>query len=459
MKRTLFIFLACVISLATAADRPNIVLIMADDIGYECLSCYGSESNKTPNLDALAASGMKFNHAHSQPICTPSRVQIMTGIYNNRNYVKFGYLDPAQTTFGNVLRDAGYQTAIAGKWQLEGGYEGVKNFGFDRHCLWQLTRRPSRYPNPGLEIDRVEKDFKEGQFGPDLVSNYVCDYMAEKKGDDPFFVYYPMIMPHWPFVPTPDSEDWDPTMWRNEKGEPGGYKGPEYWPDMVRYTDKMVGKVVNKVEALGIRDNTLIIFTGDNGTYESITTKIKGKDYKGGKSYMTDNGTHVAFLASWPGKIKAGTSSDALVDFSDVLPTLTGAAGVTTPEGLDGKSLMPVFTGEGERNKDHIFCWYSRDGVRDKAKQFVRDQRYKLYSDGRFFETASDLLEKNPIKKDGMSEELAARHKELKEALVAHTARTTEYDSVQNGKRDKLGANKPKKKKEKKPKKKKPAAQ
>ena len=143
--------LLCLVPLITptavAEDkRPNIIVIMADDIGMENLSCYGATAHKTPHLDALAGNGIRFEHAHSQPICTPSRVQIMTGIYNNRNYVQFGLLDPEAVTFGNVLRDAGYTTAVAGKWQLQGGFEGVRNFGFDHHCLWQLTRRPSRFP-------------------------------------------------------------------------------------------------------------------------------------------------------------------------------------------------------------------------------------------------------------------------------------------------------------------------
>ena len=198
------------LGMGAEVGRPNIVVMMADDIGYECLSCYGREMYETPNIDKLAAGGIRYLHAHAQPICTPSRVQIMSGIYNNRNYIRFGLLDPEVVTFGNVLRDAGYKTAVAGKWQLGGGFEGPVKFGFDRYCLWQLTRRPSRYPNPGLEIDGVEKDFKEGQFGPDLVSDYVCQFMEANKDGGPFLVYYPMIAPHWPFVPTPDHPDWDP---------------------------------------------------------------------------------------------------------------------------------------------------------------------------------------------------------------------------------------------------------
>ncbi|MEM6692620.1 MAG: sulfatase-like hydrolase/transferase, partial [Planctomycetota bacterium] len=155
------------------ASQPNVVVIMADDIGWECLSCYGSEQYETPNIDRLAASGLRFENAHSNPICTPSRVQLMTGIYNNRNYIRFGLLDPEAITFGNVMRGAGYETCIGGKWQLEGGFDAPNRFGFDHYCLWQLTRRPSRYPNPGLEIDGVERDFKDGAFGPDVVSDYL----------------------------------------------------------------------------------------------------------------------------------------------------------------------------------------------------------------------------------------------------------------------------------------------
>jgi arylsulfatase A len=225
-----------------AAKRPNLVLIMVDDMGIENLSCYGSEVYQTPHIDALAASGIRFSHAHSQPICTPSRVQSMTGIYNNRNYTRFAHLDPAQITFANLLRDAGYATAIGGKWQLKGDYEGVRNFGFDRHCLWQLNRRPSRYPNPGLEIDGERKDFKNGEFGPDIINAYLRDFIrAHQDKDQPFLVYYPMNLPHWPFVPTPDHPDYDPEMWRDLTEEPRGvFMTQKYWDAFVRYTDKMV---------------------------------------------------------------------------------------------------------------------------------------------------------------------------------------------------------------------------
>jgi len=171
--------------LAPGASRetgpPNIVLIMADDLGYECIGAHGGTSYKTPILDKLAGSGIRFDHCYSQPLCTPSRAKIMTGIYNVRNYVRFGLLDPAQTTFAHLLKKAGYATCVVGKWQLGGGLDGPKHFGFDEYCLWQLTRRPSRYPNVGVEVNGKEVDYTEGQYGPDVVSDFACDFIRRNK--------------------------------------------------------------------------------------------------------------------------------------------------------------------------------------------------------------------------------------------------------------------------------------
>ncbi|MCB1229676.1 MAG: sulfatase-like hydrolase/transferase, partial [Verrucomicrobiae bacterium] len=427
---------------AVAAEkRPNIVVMMADDIGYENLSCYGSKVYDTPNIDRLAATGIRFDHAHAQPICTPSRVQIMTGIYNSRNYIRFGILDPEATTFGNLLRDGGYRTAIAGKWQLEGGLKGPDHFGFDRYCLWQLTRRPSRYPNPGLEIDGEEKDFKHGEFGPDLINDYVCQFIEEQKeAEAPFLVYYPMLLTHWPFVPTPDHPDWDPEMWRDAVNEPGGYRSQKYWDAFVRYCDKMVGKVVDTLEKTGQRDNTLVIWTGDNGTYTDIVSEFRGQPYRGGKGSPKDNGTHVGFVASWPGVIEPGRTSDALVDLSDILPTLTDVAGTQTPAGVDGASLLPVFQGkDAERKKNAIYCWYHRDGVRDQASQHARDQRYKLYATGELYDTVEDMEEKKDLAAGGVPDSLKEEYAKLKAVLDPQVAAAAAADETIEAKQAKFG--------------------
>lgn len=451
MKTQIFVAAAAIIfhGTLTAADRPNIVLIMADDLGYENLACNGSKLNSTPNLDKLAAGGIRFENAHSQPICTPSRVQIMTGIYNTRNYIRFGLLDPKETTFANIIRDSGYDTCMAGKWQLGGDYDSPGKFGFDRYCLWQLNRRPSRYPNPGFEIDGKQVDYKNGEFGPDIVTDYICDYIDAKKGSGkPFLVYYAMMLPHYPFVPTPDSPDWDPNMWKDEKNEPGGYHDQKYWKGMVSYTDKMVGKVVDKLEQAGLRDNTLVIFTADNGTLPTIRQEFNGRVVRGGKGSTIDDGTHVPFIASWPGKIKPGQVTKELVDFSDILPTLCDTATAPIPEKLniDGSSILPLLKGEEHQARPRIYCWYERNGVRKKSSEHMRTDRYKLYATGEFFDTFEDPLEERDLAATGVPETLTAIHSELKTALDLHVKETKGFDEIQKARQEALGKNAAKRK-------------
>ncbi|NQU25595.1 MAG: sulfatase-like hydrolase/transferase [Candidatus Nealsonbacteria bacterium] len=423
---TLALLLALTAGLAAAAEtRPNIVLIMADDLGYECLSCNGSNTYKTPRLDAMAKGGTRFLHCHSQPICTPSRVQIMTGIYNNRNYVRFGLLDPQATTFAHLLKKAGYATCIVGKWQLSGGFDAPGHFGFDEYCLWQLTRRPSRYANPGVETGGKEVDYKDGEYGPDIVSDYLCDFIERHK-DGPFLAYYPMILPHWPFEPTPDGPDYDKTS-------PGkkGVGEMKYFGEMVTYTDKIVGKIVDKLDALGIRDNTLVLFTGDNGVYTGITSKLDGRPYQGGKGCPRDNGTHVPLVASWPGTVPKAKVSDALIDFSDVLPTLCELGGAKVPAALDvdGTSFLPLLQGKPLDGRRWIYCWYERNGRRGKESQHTRNRGYKLYADGRFHNVVDDFTEQQPIDVTALTDELRPIHAELKASLdeaLKTTATATE---------------------------------
>ncbi len=409
---------------AEAPARPNIVLIMADDLGYECIGANGGESYSTPHLDKLARQGVHFANCHSQPICTPTRVQIMSGRYNSRNYVRFGMLDPSVTTFGNVLREAGYATGITGKWQLGGGIEGPGKFGFDEHCLWQLTRRPNRYPNPGLEINGNELDFRDGQYGPDIINDFACKFIDEHAaGDKPFLLYYPMVLAHWPFEPTPDSPDWDPNARRDDAKELGAnMTSQRHFADMVNYTDKMVGKLIAKLEEAGVRDNTLLIFTGDNGTYGKITSKLRGEPYQGGKGKLTQNGTHVPLIIDWPGTAKAGSVCEDLIDFTDVFPTLLETAGVTAPHDLplDGRSFLPQVKGERGVPRDWVYCWYSRNG-KPFDGEFAMTHRYKLYGDDRFFDLQNDPWEKSPIQPELRSADHQQTIDLLREAIQKHT--------------------------------------
>ncbi len=404
---------------------PNIVLIMADDMGYECVEANGGTSYKTPQLNKLAKSGMRFTHCYSQPICTPSRVELMTGLYNQRNYIRFGVLDPKQITFAQLLKKSGYKTCIAGKWQLEGGMEGPHHFGFDEYCLWQLariptlTKVPSRYPNPGLEINGKQVDFHDGSYGPDIVSDFLCDFI-KRNSEGPFLAYYPMILPHWPFEPTPDGKDWDP----KSPGAKQGQKNPHYFADMVAYTDKMVGKLVNQLDELGIRDNTILIFICDNGTATSVTSRMGNLIIKGGKGLTTDAGMHVPMIVSWPGKIQGDTTCSDLVDFTDFLPTLVDLADAEIPQKLhlDGQSFLTQLLGKKSTPREWIYCWYARNGGYD-GQEFVQNKNWKMYRDHRIYQINKDKLEKNNLagKQSNLSPNAQKQLKTLRTALSQFT--------------------------------------
>jgi len=398
-------------------QRPNIVLIMADDLGYECIGAYGGTSYQTPIIDRLAREGLRVDHCYSQPLCTPSRVQLMTGMYNVRNYVKFGVLPRDQTTFAQLLKQSGYATCVVGKWQLGKEPDSPQHAGFDESCLWQHTRgrtgpegNDSRYPNPLLEINGQPREFTKGEYAPDIVSDFACDFI-ERKRNQPFLVYYPMILTHCPFWPTPDSADWDAAS----KGS-ATYKGaPKYFGDMVAYVDKMVGKIVDTLDEMGLRENTLLLFTGDNGTDMPVVSEMDGRMVAGGKGATTDAGTRVPFIANWPNHINRGGVSSDLVDFSDFFPTLCQVANVKVPEELpiDGRSFLRQLRGEQGNSRDWIYSWFSRDGVTSLAKEFARNQRYKLYLTGEFFDIENDELEV----KDLQGKELGQATTRIRELL------------------------------------------
>lgn len=297
------------------SEKPNIIVIMADDIGHECFGTYGSTQYKTPNIDTLAKEGIQFNKGYSQPICTPSRVKIMTGKSNVHNYVNFGCLASTEKTFGHLLKDAGYATCVGGKWQLvlrekdqEPGMDPgtmPADAGFDEHYMWQVKDRGSRYWKPTLVFNGETKTFGGDDYGPKLVTDKIIDFMERKK-DQPFFVYYPMILVHSPFPTTPLSED------RNSEDHQKNFE------DMVFYMDHLIGKMVTKLEDLGIRDNTLIIFLGDNGTHGSLKSKLNGSEIRGSKGNTIDYGIHVPFIANWKGKTKPQQNDD-LVHIGDIL--------------------------------------------------------------------------------------------------------------------------------------------
>ncbi len=397
---------------AISPEKPNIVLIMADDIGYECFGTYGGVSYETPELDALAASGMRFEHCYSQPLCTPSRVKIMTGRSNNRNYIYFGEFKFGEKTFGHILKEEGYAACIAGKWQLEGrGAEGPYDAGFDEYCLWHMEdafgSKKSRYLSPKMIRNGEILTDMEDRYGPDVACDHLLDFV-ERNRDRPFLAYFPMILVHNPFCPTPDSAEWGQDVTANR-----------FFADMVAYMDKLVGRVVRKLEDLGLREKTLFLFTGDNGTNKNITSEMgDGSTIEGGKNTTTDAGTRVPLIANWPGTIAAGGVCDDLVDFSDFLPTMAEAAGATLPVDvtLDGRSFLPQLRGESGNPRDWIYIWYQRNPPDSTLYRFARDRRWKLYDAGDYnragnlYDVASDPLENTPVP-PGDPEADAAREK------------------------------------------------
>jgi arylsulfatase A len=396
---------------SVSAARPNVILIMADDLGYETIGANGGTSYKTPVLDRIAAGGVRFTHCYVQPLCTPTRVQLMTGKYNVRNYINFGNMDPQAVTFGNVFKQAGYATCIAGKWQLGRDPELPKKYGFDEHCLWQHTRRPPRYANPGLEINGVEKDFSKGEYGPDLVNDYAIDFITRHK-DKSFFLYYPMMLTHGPYQPTPDSPDWD----SKAIGE-GVNHSEKHFGEMVEYMDKLVGKLVAALDRLAIRDNTLVIFLGDNGTGAGTRSMMGERVVIGGKGSTTETGMHVPLIASWSGSIARGKVCDDLVDSTDFLPTICEAAGVDTAAlgKIDGHSFLSQLRGESGQPRQWIYSWYSPRG--EALREFAFEKHYKLYRNGDFYDLKVDPEEKRPVKVASLSGDTAAAGKKLQAAL------------------------------------------
>ncbi len=383
--------------------KPNIILVMADDLGMETLASYGGEQYHTPNLDKLAATGMQFQNCYSTPLCTPSRVQIMTGKYNFRNYLGFGVLDPEEKTFGHALQEAGYKTCVVGKWQLYGnkrqrelvgGRVGSlpQDAGFDTYRLWQVKDRGWRYKSPTVETFSDGLETYEKGYGPDIFAAFIESFINENK-DQPFFIYYPMCLVHDPFLPTPESpdfKDYQPELNVNDT---------TYFSDMMTYMDKQVGRIVDKLDEHGLREKTIVLFIGDNGTDRNVISKWKGKHIKGQKGYTVEAGTHVPFIANWKGTIEPGVLNENLIDFTDFFPTLLEIAGIKDNSGetRDGLSFYSQLLGEKSDTRDWIFCHYEPRWGNFLNKRYVQNTQWKLYEQGEFYHVASDPEETIPV--------------------------------------------------------------
>ena len=413
------------------SKQPNIVLIMSDDLGYEVIGANGGSSYKTPSIDSMAQQGMRFENAHVMPLCTPTRLSLMTGKYNFRNYIGFGLISPNEVTFGHLLTDAGYNTCISGKWQLysynppdqhpeeRSSGQKIEDAGFDEFCVWHphhTEDKGSRYKNPVIyENGEFRTDTKD-KYGEDIFCDYIIDFLDRKKDDEkPFFVYWPMAATHKPHEPTPDSPEWnsfDPPSNRSigaktwAELEDGSWEDdPKFYRDMVEYHDKVIGRLLRYLENQGLQEDTLVVYLGDNGSPADVCSMMhQHNEICGGKGKTSDRGTHVPLICLMPGTIPSKTVQTDLIEATDFLPTIFEAAGLNFPEGyvIDGRSFYPQLKGEKGNPRDWMFFHFEpmnrRSGLNDLRQiRFIRDHKWKLYETGELYDLEADWDEDIPI--------------------------------------------------------------
>jgi arylsulfatase A-like enzyme len=409
-----------------AADepKPNILLIMADDVGCDAIGCYGGQSYPTPHIDALARGGMKFNHGYAMPVCHPSRVCLMTGRYPFRfgkEGMKWGDFPAAAEgiTIGDRMKQAGYATAVAGKWQLcmmKDDLDHPRRVGFDRWCLFGW-HEGGRYHDPLIYQNGKRLDNTVGQYGPDLYVQFLVDFMKQShEAGKPFFAYYPMALCH-------DVTD-------DLKDEHVAYYKDGRWmtyAEMIASMDDMIGRLTRSLDRMGVRDETLILFTTDNGTagasFHNVDERGKmvrpkvvsvrdGNVVPGGKGKHDDTGTRVPLIANWPGRIRPGQELNEMVDLTDYLPTVAELAGLKNDAVVrDGVSFAPLLFGhERSRSRPWVYCEH-------RGRRSVRSPNWRLYDDGRFFDLKNDPGESSAVEPGQMTGEASRQHARLTEAL------------------------------------------
>lgn len=393
------------VSLAPAATpaRPNIIFILADDYGVGEVGCYGADNYRTPHLDQLAKQGVRYTNAYTVPLCGPSRAVIMTGRYGFRtgatNQDATGKFTPqAEIMMPTVLKRAGYVTSMVGKWgQLP---LGPAEFGFDDHLkfkgsgtYWNTQDRGRTY----LENGR-EKPLRDKEYLPDLMHRHVVDFITRNR-ERPFYIYYSLSHVHTDILPTPDS---------------GPTSQDGFYTDNVTYMDKLVGQLMAELDRLKLREKTLVIFFGDNGTANARADRatIGGRRLAGQKGSMEEGGALVPMIASWPGTIKAGTVSRDVLDSSDFFPTFAELAGAALPANtvIDGRSFAARLRGDNAPPRPWAFIQLAR-------MWWVRESGWKLNQAGELFDmSGAPFVEKLVPPDAGNSAALAAR-KRLQAAL------------------------------------------
>ncbi|MEM7307231.1 MAG: sulfatase-like hydrolase/transferase [Planctomycetota bacterium] len=338
-----------------APPQPNVLFVMVDDLGPEWISACGGDF-PTPNIDRIATEGARFVNAYSMPKCTPTRATLLTGQYpfrhgwvNHWDVPRWGagcHFDPAHNpSWTRALKDAGYRTAIAGKWQLNDFRvqpDILASHGFDDWCMWtggegDNPKSNERYHTPYVHT-REGSSLREGKFGPDLYTDFLIDFMR-RNAAEPMLLYFPMALTHTPFVATPL--------------DPEAETKDERHRAMVRYTDHLVGRLLDAIDELGLAQRTLVIFTTDNGTARGVEGTLEGRTVQGGKGLLVEAGCRAPFFARWVGQVTPGQRIPALVDFTDVFPTMLELAGAAAPEGhhVDGVSFVDPLIGFGNKGQ------------------------------------------------------------------------------------------------------------
>jgi arylsulfatase A len=416
-------------------ERPNIVFFLIDDLSHYGVTAYGAdritsdqgiftnESFSTPRIDSLAKDGLRCDYAYAHSVCEPTRVALMTGMSNRRNFIQPKALHESQITFGDVFQKEGYATCMVGKWKQSRGTKEVPGkdyvyqFGWDEFLCFDVIGEGRRMIEPWMVENGTPRSFigidpvtGRRYYGPQLINRYALDFI-DRHRDEPFFLYYPMLLVHDEHTPTPDTrpkalfDEFD----IEKPAEFGSMKGDEriYFPDMLKYMDKMVGKVLDKLEELGLSGNTLVVVMGDNGTKECFSHVLPdGSVYPGGKGGTAENGIRVPLLLRWPNVIPAGQAYTGLVDITDIYPTLADAAGIAIPnkKELDGISFWDQARAKASNDhRDAIYHWYNANNPmtdQEHLLQYAFTQEFKRYAphkgfpNGRFFDLRNDPLER-----------------------------------------------------------------
>ena len=398
-------------NLAIQSNKPNIILIIGDDVGRDIPTYNGGQSYSTPNLDFMAANGMQFPYFFSHPDGPPSRLAMQTGEYNYRNWITFGDLPSTSQTFANMLKTVGYSTCYTGKWQFDGGDTSIHNHGYDKYLVFmpfdpkennghnQFYRRykdPYLYENATYLSDSQVNN----QYSEDMFFNYASNFIDSNK-NNPFLLVYAHNLVQKPWVPTPDDPEY--ATW-NPATDDVKNSDKSYFPSMVAYMDKVIGELINKVQSDGLAQNTLIMFTSDNATNGGITSIYKGQSVKGAKDSTVFDGINVPFLAYWPGTVAPGVIDSSLVDMTDFFPTFGGMSGASLApyQPLDGTTFYDNLTGtiSSATQRTTVYCYWPRDYQRKRDLSYVFNYDYKQYDSlngGKFYNLQTDIYEHHPI--------------------------------------------------------------